>query len=421
MISTWQGACFTSRMSGRSRKLKIIQLWNQTRRTWTEMKVGIITFHHTTNYGATLQAYALWETIRDQGHGAELIDYRPHSAVRHYQRKVYMPEEKRRGKKHFVINLFKNFLPNLKRYTRMRYFLTSHITLSRKILDRKDLPTLFEDDQGYDAIVAGSDQVWCTTSIRGFDPSYFLDFIPKSSECKKISYAASFGPTKTLADERDTITRLVQDFDAIAVRDSNSLSILQRDCGETATKVLDPTFLTDFKNVIPTRPRSQPYLLLYLEKQISQEEKRFIQSTAERQGLKIISIGNSYGIADKVSADIDPKEWLWHFKHASFIVTNFYHGTIFSIKFGRQFTMLARESKINKAKDLLDMLDLTHRMVTQADADTVTIQSAEIDYESVNKLIEQEVHKSRSYLVGALSQSSKIPSSIESVGVSSIS
>lgn len=384
------------------------------------MKVGIITFHHTTNYGATLQAYALWETIRDQGYETELIDYRPHSAVRHYRRKIFMPEEKNRGKKYFILNLFKNFLPNLKRYARMRYFLTSNIELSKKVLDRKDLPSLFEGDRGYDAVVAGSDQVWCTISIRGFDPSYFLDFIPKLSKCKKISYAASFGPTKILSDERASVVQMIKDFDAIAVRDSNSLTILQRDCGENAIKVLDPTFLTDFKNIIPIRKQNpKPYLLLYLEKQISPEEKAFIQSTAERKGLEITSIGDSYGIADKISADVGPKEWLWHFKHASFIVTNFYHGTIFSIKFNKQFTMLARESKINKAKDLLDMLNLTHRMIAGIEADTMAIQSVAIDYESVNERLDQAVLKSHSYLSAMLAQAENGSLAREHVSLSS--
>lgn len=382
------------------------------------MKVGIITFHHTTNYGATLQAYALWETLKNQGYEAELIDYRPRSAVQYYWRKVYMPEERNRGKKHFLLNLAKNFLPNLRRYVRMRRFLTSHIKLSRKILDRRDLPSLLEGSHEYNAIVAGSDQIWCTISIRGFDPSYFLDFIPESSSCRKVSYAASCGPTKALGDEREAITRLIKDFDTITVRDSNSLNILQRDCGVDAVRVLDPTFLTDFRTIIPSKQSLQPYLLLYLEKQISPEEEAFIRSTAKREGLKIVSIGESYRIANKVSADMGPEDWLWHFQHAAFIVTNFYHGTIFSIKFRKQFTTLARESKLNKTQDLLDFLNLTHRMVTKIEADTLASQSVAIDYEAVDRRLKQEVTKSRSYLIDALAPAESMLS-IKSVSASS--
>ena len=385
------------------------------------MKVGIITFHHTTNYGATLQAYALWETLVKQGHETELIDYRPYGAVQYYRQKIFMPEEKNRGKKYFILNLFKNFLPNLKRYVRMRHFLTSTIKLSEKILNRKDLPSLFENGHGYDAIVAGSDQIWCTISIRGFDPSYFLDFIPKSSKCRKISYAASFGPAKALADAQEAIVRLIGDFDAVSVRDSNSLDIVQRNCGEVAIRVLDPTFLTTFRDIIPSQRRSpKPYLLLYLERQISPEERTFIWGIAERKGLEVVSIGDSYGIADKVLVDAGPKEWLWYFKHASTIITNFYHGTIFSIKFNKQFTVLSRESKMNKVKDLLDMLSLSRRMVTKIDADTLVEQLIVINYEPINKRLSQEIIKSHSYLSDALAQANNISLAKENMGLSSV-
>ncbi|NER78111.1 MAG: polysaccharide pyruvyl transferase family protein [Leptolyngbya sp. SIO1D8] len=376
------------------------------------MKVGIITFHHTTNYGATLQAYALWETIKKQGYKAEIIDYRPHEAVRHYQNKIFMPVEVK-GRKNFLINLSKYFISGLKKYIRMRYFLISKIKLSKKILDREDLPSLVENEHGYDVVVAGSDQIWCTISIRGFNPSYFLDFVTQTSKCRKVSYAASFGPTTTLQNERDSLSHLIKQFNSISVRDSNSLNIVQNEFRSDATKVLDPTFLTDFKTIIPNRKNKKPpYLLLYFEKKILPEEEGFIKSIADKIGLRIISVGDPYSFADEILMGLGPDEWLFYFKHASFIVTGFYHGTIFSIKFEKQFTTLARESKKNKTQDLLNMIGLTHRLVTQIETDTVDEQLLDIDYRMVNDRLAPEINKSKSYLLEALAPEKKMATKI---------
>lgn len=370
------------------------------------MKVGILTFHHTTNYGATLQAYGLWETIRREGHEVEIIDYRPYKAIQHYRNKVVEPV-KTYSRLGFLKNFCKYFYRSFQKFLKMRFFLVSRMKLSdKKILNEEALKKFFGLHSEYDVIVCGSDQVWCINSIRGFDPSYFLNFIEDGNKCKRISYAASFGSITTLGEHSELIGNLIRRFDAIAVRDSNSLRLIQEECGKTAVKVLDPTFLIDFNEVSDSTVRlKKKYLLLYLEKELKPEELDFIKSVATKKKLIIVSVGDPYKIVDKNLMSASPSEWLAYYKNASYVVTNLYHGTIFAIKFKKPFTTLARESKMNKTGDLLGDLGLNSRFLREITPTSVDEQLMEIEYDSVFKKLEFEITNSRNYLANALRES----------------
>ncbi len=151
------------------------------------MRIGIITIHHVTNYGAVFQAYALSQALARRGADVEIIDYRPSIAVEWYRQR-----------------LWKNGRPNVTRHLWHRSFerfISGHLPLG---------PNVFESDQDlsagsltYDAIVAGSDQIWCTGdgSFRGFDPAFFLSFC-SNSDVAKFSYAASAGNTQSFGDTK---------------------------------------------------------------------------------------------------------------------------------------------------------------------------------------------------------------------------
>lgn len=360
-----------------------------------KVKVGILTFHHTTNYGATLQAYALWTTIKRQGYDVELIDYRPYRAVKYYLRQI-KPIQTSNG----VLQANPHALAYLLRSWKTRKFLVSKTQLSKKkSYTRTGLKSFYRQ---YDIVVCGSDQIWCIDApFRGFDPSFFLDFICNQTT-RKISYAASFGNTGNLGKHRELIRQLVGQFSATAVRDSNSLRLIRDECNQQSTKVLDPTFLIEYNQVMSVPSLKEEYLLLYYDGKVKPEEENFIKLLAETRNLTIISIGKRIKFAQKNLIGVGPEEWLGYFSKASYIVTNAYHGTIFSLIFKKPFTVCLSENKSNKINDLIGYLGLESRALSDPDSTSIDMATPGIDYDLVYEKLEGEILRSKSYLLEAL-------------------
>ena len=355
------------------------------------MKIGIITFHHTTNYGATLQAYALSKALTVWGHSVEIIDYRPKGAVGFYVKQL-LPIQNRR----FDWN--EDFYRHILKAMRMRRFLVSSLSLSKlRCYSNHKLRAIFEA-ANYDAIITGSDQVWClNTKFRGFDPAYFLDFFEAGDNCLKVSYAPSVGETKSFTDKRAEICDLIEKFDYVSVRDHHSKNVIQKECGVTATKVLDPTFLVGYDDILTPPDTAVPYLLVYNHKTLSALQEQAIKDIARVKKLKIISIGDTWNVADYSKIAVHPKEWIGYFKHASYVFTNTFHGTIFSLLFKKDFTVFVGEGKRNKVYDLLGSLDLEMRIITANPGEGETDISA-IDYRAVEKKLNPQIRESKAFL-----------------------
>jgi len=351
------------------------------------MKIGILTFHHVTNYGATLQACALWTFLNSQGYDVEIIDYRPLKIVWKYLRPL-IPLKK--PEKIFV---------NIPRAWKMRRFLLSLVKLSpKKFYDKKGLE-YYRDK--YDVVICGSDQVWCLDSFRGFDSAFFLDFINKETT-RKISYAASFGNTVKLGNYRETISNLIAQFETILVRDSNSANIINNECNQKAIKVLDPTFLIEYDKIKTPPKIPGKYILLYFHDEIESKEAEFLKSLAKSENLTIISVDEPKEIAQINLESASPKEWLGLFSEASYIATNTFHGTIFSIIFQKPFNVFLRSDKQNKVADLLKNLNLEKRIFSFNEQPTRE-EIFDIDYASVSKILESKILESKQHLLQAIS------------------
>ena len=354
------------------------------------MKIGILTFHHVDNYGATLQACALWSFLNSQGYNVEIIDYRPIKIAWMYFRPL-IPLKK----------LGKVF-GNLSRAWKMRRFLLSNVKLSeRKFYNQKGMQYYHDK---YDIVICGSDQIWCLDSFRGFNSSFFLDFINKQTT-RKISYAASFGNTIKLGDYQKEIYTLINQFQTILVRDSNSLKIITDECKKEARKVLDPTFLIKYDSLKEAPKIKEKYLLLYTHAEIGSEGEDFIKSLAANQNLTIISVGKYNQLAQINIEGAGPKEWIGLHSQASYIVTNTFHGTVFSIIFQKPFNVFVYSDKSNKVTDLLTDLGLENRIFSdKLKSQIVNEQILNIDYETVSRILESKILESKQCLLEAISQ-----------------
>lgn len=347
-------------------------------------RIGILTFHHANNYGAVLQAFGLSDALKEMGHEVEIIDYRPIVARELYESRL--PLNPRIFYREFMFR------------QRFNQFRKRHLPLSRKFLSPESLHSTEHD---YDVIVCGSDQVWNVTSYRGYDPTFFLDFI-SSSRPKRVSYAATFGgaTVSDLGNRRTEIQSLIEQFDRLSVRDAHSLGVLESLTPREVTHVLDPVFLTNFDAITPPRLIEEPYVFSYClnPSELLMEATSVISNTlgcpvisARRylEGIKLLHPG--------------PLEWLSLLRHATFVCTDSFHGTCFSIKDRKQFLCLPSKSGMSRIEDLLEATGLTERIVRDKQSLAETL-SEQIDFDAVQPRIDSALSRSEDYISGAIEQ-----------------
>jgi len=369
------------------------------------MKIGILTFHHVDNYGATLQAVALWKTLNNQGFDVEIIDYRPYKVVLHYCQGL-KPIRKRKGMKKNEkvritdIRINEAAPTNLLRAWKMRRFLLANAKLSPKKFYFKSGLEYFRSR--YDVVVSGSDQIWCVDSFRDFDASFFLDFIDNKTT-RKISYAASLGNSTSFGTYQQEICNYLNQYQTILVRDANSAQVITHECSLPATKVLDPTFLINYDQIQQPPQIKDQYILLYTQDPLEPAEEDFAKLIAETYELKIVSIGKYNRIADINLLDASPAEWVGAHRQASYVMTNTFHGTVFSLISQKPFTVFVPPHKMTKVKDLLGDLGLENRLFpVQIKSHLTTDNIFDIDYQSVSNILEAKILASKKYLVEAI-------------------
>jgi hypothetical protein len=350
------------------------------------MKVGIITVHSVPNYGAVLQAYALATYLREREIDAETIDYRQPDLEELYRMRWRIP-------------------PPIKHWLRLRkntQFVENQLPLSPKRYH--SVNEFLPDVKNYDAFITGSDQVWFTGPVQGYDPMYFLDF-PAPGK-RKISYAASVGGTTDFAESREKVARAVADIGYPGVRDAHTSSMVEPFASRPPTQVVDPTFLCDFEKLLREgKEPTEPYLLVFGN--FSGALSPVLRSIIRRTGLKKI-VSLQYPCADathRVAAP-SPTEWLNYFRHASFVVTSYFHGTAIAAKFSRPFLSIPTPGRRIKVATMLDWIGIPDRAVTTPDPDAglcADLATQPIDWSVAQRNIREQTALSEAFLDSALS------------------
>ena len=314
-------------------------------------KLGILTYHHITNFGAFLQAYSLQEFLRTHNFSVEMIDYCPLRAVIREYAKIVRPLAKFQFKK-----AYHNW-----------YILTAFLK-AQKLLNQTNKTTLFFASlkgqiAEYDVLITGSDEIWNTSSYLKYLPAYFLDF-PKIKNQKRLSYAASMGQAKPSMQDITRATQALSYFNGILVRDTatlNWVNSLRHDSSLVSPKkVVDPTLLYDVDVI---NPSEKNYLLL--TGTLNNNQITLAVNWAKQKNLKIISAGYIYsGFEEYAITGISPLEWAGYVKNADFHLTSLFHGSIFSLKNNRPFVVIQNPEKANKIGDLLTIFDLSSHIIT---------------------------------------------------------
>lgn len=376
-------------------------------------KIGIMSMQRIYNYGSFLQAYGLKKIIEDidENNVVSFIDYKPGTPLIYSERKRNTQIQRLLQKiKEYndvdtnLINKFRFF--NHKRTYAKRFFPILGVTKSR-----------FEETEDLDYLVIGSDEVFnCVQSNTNVGYSRDL-FGHRTSAKTVISYAGSFGNTTLEKIESYGIKQnLIDDFanfKSVSVRDSNSLEIVKSLGVEDPELSIDPALAYDymkFEDKIPKqRLYKEKYMIVYgYSGRLTQEENNVLARYAKDNNLKILCFGGVQGCCDRF-IDCTPFELLAYFRDAESIVTDTFHGTIFSIINKKPFTTIIRKSVGNsygneeKLGFLLEMFNLSSQKIEKVNKDSVVNSlTVDIDYNKVFVELERRRTESREYLKNAI-------------------
>lgn len=349
------------------------------------MKIGIITFHRPINYGAILQAVALPQKITTMGGKAEIIDYR-----NDFQEKTIKNSNYRTavGIKNKIKALLFSKINNTKKI-KFQNFLKNNVNLSEKIYNKENIN---EVNNIYDLFISGSDQVW-NLKLTNNDYNYFLKFVKDDN--KKVSYASSFGYSNIPEEYRENSIKYLNKYKIITVREKKGQQIIENIVKRNATTVLDPTLLLNKEEWMklakpPTFKMPNKYILLYLVSP-TKEDFKIAKYISKKMKMKVILINYNmkYIFGMKNCFDLGPEEFLWLFNNATYVVTNSFHGTAFSINFNKDFCVRLSKKSNNgnsRIENIINLMGLKDRYIDLENLD----KQGFIDWKKVNKKLEEE-------------------------------
>ncbi|PQZ99202.1 hypothetical protein CQ019_16770 [Arthrobacter sp. MYb229] len=373
--------------------------------------IGLMSMHRILNYGSSLQAYSLRRLLAELVPTADLtfLDYRPGTPLVNESQSNAMPSHLGR-----IVRKVKEYGSDDASWPDKLRFFEHKRTYAKKYFPRIELPASRNYDTDVDLQVIGSDEVFnCVQSNANVGFSRDLFGINSQSQ-SLISFAASFGNT-TLEKIRthhveEELAAAFARFDRISVRDENSAHIVESLTGARPPIHLDPTLVFDLLplSLSPNgRKVAEPYLLVYAYPgRLDDIENAHIRAYAKKKGLKVMCFGGAQPCGDTF-VDCSPFELLGYFSRASAVVTDTFHGTIFSVLTERPFATITRANQhhgygnMEKIGYLLDVLGLRERELAQIQQlESILAQS--IDYSSVHQVIKAERQKAREYLADAV-------------------
>ncbi len=366
-------------------------------------KVGIMSMQRIANYGSFLQAYALKQLIEELGCEVEFVDYHVGIPVinDNTESDNKLIRKLRKG-----LEIFQYQSPILHKLSFVKY---------KQSFAKKNMPLLgITKNMNYnpklDCLVIGSDEVFNCIQ-KNSNVGYSMELFGKDNRADRlITYAASFGNTTLEKLEKygklDEIGKLLTEFDAISVRDLNSGKIVEQLTEKKPTYNLDPVLIYDYMNCcdeISDFKIKERYLIIYAYSgRISNGEADWIAKYAKRKNLKVYAIGGIQKCADKF-INCSPFEVLAYFKNAEEVITDTFHGSIFSIITHRRFATLVRKSSGDdygneeKLVDLLQKLELHNRIANDI-TDIDSINAIEFDYKQVDSKLKNQRDIAKKYL-----------------------
>lgn len=373
------------------------------------MRVGIMSMQRVYNYGSFLQAYALKKTIEKMGHEVVFIDYRPGKP------RIHNNSEKSKYIKSLVKKSAFGILDSSRIFLKLgiipksvKYSMLSHNSYKTEYWKLLGMGKHKNYDSNVDVLVIGSDEVFNCLQMN-VEVGYTRDLFGFNTKAKKtITYAASFGNTTLEALEADGVIEYIkEDFSKInsfSVRDRNSYEIVssitnRKDIYEN----FDPVLIHDFSEVKQKTIDMSDYIIVYAYRgRLSADEEKAIKLFAEKRGKKLVAIGGYHKFCDLYIQD-SPLEVFNYFRKADFVITDTFHGTIFSVINHAKFGVFVRSGSGEKYGNSEKMMDLLHKLGLEKQiinelSHIESVLEQTIDYKTIDGILLTERNKAIEYL-----------------------
>ena len=356
------------------------------------------------NYGGLLQAFALQRIVKSLGFQVvtDRIKLKP----------------KRKTTIHKVLSYFINKIKTIAKIilghnlmTPQKYMVISRNTqyFIDKFIDTVSIASLSESEvEKFDIFIVGSDQVF--RKLYSPVTEYFLFALKDKKDKLKLAYAASFGTDDLSEWTDDDITickTLAPKFKAISVREDSGVEIFNKVFNSDAEHVLDPTLLLEKKEYLKIIEeedaviRSNVLMCYVLDK--TPEKSNIINQRKEKKNLNLLEIMPKE-VFNKNTKDIERcvypsvSKWIAGFRDADFVVTDSFHGTVFSIIFNKPFICIAnKERGLTRFTSLLKIFNLENRLIFSSKDFSDTLLE-DINYEKVNIIWKKWKDKSIMFL-----------------------
>lgn len=363
------------------------------------MKIGILTYHRAENYGALLQAYALRTYLQELGHEVSFVDYWPDYHMDYF--KVFSWDRFKHSSWKRKIKYFTEallwFFPKMTRRDRLQRFIHEELGMARDPLYNENT----KKTEHFDVVVYGSDQIWRKQNMGGvgFDDWYFgANYVHAD---KKIVYAGSMGTVKTTVTDDEYFWRMMQNFQAISVREVDLQSYLQK-LHIPSTLVIDPVFLLGKEQwqqlAVPKSDKEGKYILFYnlLNKA---ESVRFAEMLSKETGLHIKEINKKLSfrhLGRRYTSTASVGSFLQMIRDADYVVSNSFHGVALSLLFQKQFFAVGMNDRANRVKSLLNSIGLSYRYVDDSSISPLSVKG--INYSEVQGRLASLVNSSKEFL-----------------------
>lgn len=299
--------------------------------------IGHITWITYLNYGTYLQAYALQRMIHILGYDSKIIDdcrftylyVSPHQWIRKFFGLFIHPKTNCSW-----------FRSRINQYGPFSRFKRKYLKIDSGWQDKNSLL------RRYKGFICGSDQIWSPLLPEQHDGFYFASF----ADCNKIAYAPSIGCTSIPDSQKDLLKLWLEGFQSINMREEIASKAISELIGKKVGTVLDPTLLLscdDWKKISRDSRIDEPYILAYFLT-YNDTYVGYAKELAKESGYRLITLGDSQKLKDLSDTrlrGIGPDDFLGLIENAEKVVTDSFHGTVFSILFNRPFVTFRRFSE----------------------------------------------------------------------------
>ena len=360
---------------------------------------GIISYNihcNFTNYGSALQSWAMSKAIDKIGNGrweSKLIDYCPEILK---DKDPLNPMDHMWDSNEEARMMCELSLPAIRiNYKKFDHFYHHEFKRSKKKYTKANFNDVVEEEELI-GFVCGSDTIFCIDEF-GFDDGFYANY-PCMKNGYSVAFAASFGDPHFSKQDYNVLNQRLQNFKAIGLREKAMLNYVREHTSIPVEKVIDPTLLlepSDYDVITDNRQENDKYLLLYARR-YNKAMEDYAVKLAEQNGWKIIEISlravNSQ--KHKMFYEAGVQEFLSLVKYAECVITNSYHGMIFSVQFKKPFYVFSREQCDTKIEELLELFGIKDRLLVTGDEGTAN----EIDYSDVHARIAQARSKALEFM-----------------------